>query len=94
MHLQTILIGGDRVLAAGNPDAPPQITPTDNIVALTAVQVGGSDNAVTRDTWALVSDALTRQEPHPDGYIHSPDPVFTTTVVESGTGPKLNRGLN
>lgn len=80
--------------AAGGPDAPPQIMPTDNIVALTALQVGGPDNAVISDTRVIIADALTRQEPHPDGYIHSPDPVFSTTVVESGTGPKLNRGLN
>lgn len=94
MHLQTTLIGGDRVVASGNPDVPPLMTPTDNIVALTALQVGGPDNVVVYDAPVLIADSLTRQEPHPDGYIHSPDPVFSTTVIESGTGPKFNRGLN
>lgn len=90
MYLQTTMIGGNRSVTLGDPDAPPLITPTDNVAVISNIEGEG----VVADMPVITLDATSQQEPHPDVYVHSPDPVFSTTVVESGTGPKLNRGFN
>lgn len=42
----------------------------------------------------ISADDIIMEYPQPDQYIHTPDPVYSTQVIEAGTGSRGNRGFN